>query len=214
MATEHNRRFAIAQRRQRITELYLQGWSQAAIATELNISQSTVSDDVQYVRKKWHESAVKNFDQLRALELQKLDYIERESWAAWQRSQKPAQSATVTGAGNGQHTRKSMKNQIGDPRFLQQVNHCIAQRRALMGLDVLPAPNPLEGQPDAKMSVAARRERILALVNSIRERERFGPTGTGSDDSQSGDVRNGDQRRPVEDGEAPGPAGPGLIKCD
>jgi hypothetical protein len=214
MATEHNRRFAVSQRRQRITELYLQGWSQAAIASELNIAQSTVSDDVQHVRKKWHESAVKNFDQLRALELQKLAYIEREAWAAWQRSQKPAQSAVVSGEGAGQHTRKSMKNQIGDPRFLQQVNHCIAQRRALMGLDVLPAPNPLEGQPDGTISLEVRRERVLALIHSFGERERIGAAGAGSDDGQPGDVRDGDQRGPVEDGQAPGPAGQGPARID
>ena len=135
MATQHNHRFIVTQRRLRVTELYLQGWPQGAIATELNVAQSTVCEDLKYVRRKWEQSAISNFDELRTRELQKLDYIEREAWGAWQRSQKPAQSATVTGEGNGQQTRKSMKHQIGDPRFLEQVSKCISQRRAMTGLD-------------------------------------------------------------------------------
>lgn len=135
MATQHNRRFAVTQRRQRVTELYLKGWSQAAIAIDLNVSQSTVSEDVKYVRRKWEQSAIRNFDELRTRELQKLDFIEREAWGAWERSQKPAQSATVTGEGHGQQTRKSMKNQIGDPRYMDLVSKCISHRRAITGLD-------------------------------------------------------------------------------
>jgi predicted transcriptional regulator len=135
MATQHNRRFAVTQRREKVTELYVKSWSQASIAGELNVSQSTVSEDVQYVRRKWEQSAIRNFDELRTRELHKLDFIEREAWDAWERSKKPAQSATVTGEGNGQQTRKSMKNQTGDPRFLDQVSKCISHRRAITGLD-------------------------------------------------------------------------------
>jgi hypothetical protein len=135
MATQHNRRFAATQRRQKVTDLYLKGWSQSAIATELNVSQSTVCEDLKFIRRKWEQSAIRNYDELRTRELHKLDFIESEAWAAWDRSQKPAQSATVTGEGNGQHTKKSMKHQVGDPRFLDQVSKCITHRRAITGLD-------------------------------------------------------------------------------
>jgi hypothetical protein len=135
MSSRQNRRFTASQRRLQVSELYLKSWTQAAIAAHLNVSQSTVSEDVRYLIKKWEQSAIRNVDELRARELLKLDYMERESWAGWERSQKPAQSAVVTGEGNGQQTRKSMKNQIGDPRFLDQVSKCIAHRRAITGLD-------------------------------------------------------------------------------
>ena len=162
MATNHNRRFALAQRRQKVTDLYLQGWSEVSIAAELNVSQATVSSDVQYVRKKWEASAIRNFDELRTRELQKLDYIEREAWAAWQRSQKPAQSAVVNGEGNGERARKTLKNQYGDPRFLDQVNKCISQRRAITGLDA-----PLEvtevPTPETPLILLSREERTIRL---------------------------------------------------
>jgi hypothetical protein len=153
MATYHNRRFAVAQRRLKITEFYLKGWSQSAIAVELNVSQSTVSKDLRHVHRHWEESAVRNYDKLKMREIQTVDYLQREGFAAWERSQKPSQSATMTGEGNGQQTRKSVKNQVGDPRFLDLVSKCIAHRRAIMGLDaplqmadVTPAPpeEPIE----------------------------------------------------------------------
>jgi len=193
MATEHNRRFATAQRRQMITELYLQGWSQSEIAQHLEVAQSTISKDVQHVRRQWEKSALRNFDQLRAQEVHKLDFVEREAWAAWERSQKPSQSAVVTdqGGATGQRTRKSLKHQIGDPRFLDQVNKCVAQRRALMGLDALPNLTP-EGREDAA-SLEIRRERVIALLTAISQRERIGGPGAGPDDCQPGDVRGGDE---------------------
>jgi hypothetical protein len=135
MPATARRKFAQARRRQQVAELYLKGWSQPAIAQELNVAQSTVNSDIRAVEQEWIASGVRDFDLARELELQKLKMLERESWDAWKRSQKPAQSATVTGEGTGNNTRKNIKNQVGDPRFLDQINRCIAQRRTLLGLD-------------------------------------------------------------------------------
>jgi hypothetical protein len=118
-----------------VSEFYLQGWSQTSIAAHLRVTQSTVNGDIRAIQSEWRASGIRNFDLIREVELRKLDRLERESWSAWERSQKPVQSAVVTGDGSGRQTRKSMKNQVGDPRFLDQVNKCIAQRRTLLGLD-------------------------------------------------------------------------------
>jgi hypothetical protein len=206
MATQHNHRFAVVQRRQRVTELYLKGWSQAAIAEELKVSQATVSGDIRHVRRQWEESAVRNFDELRSRELEKLGIIEREAWGAWDRSQKPAQSATVTGEGGGQRTRKSLKQQVGDPRFLDLVSKCIMQRRAITGLDVVPIPAPAEGGFDGNVSLEVRHERIQTLISAYLERAGVGEAGTGPHGEQSGDVCPGDEPGPLEDSQAPAAA--------
>ncbi len=208
MATEHNRRFAVAQRRYKVTELYLKKWSQAAIAAELNVSQSTVSEDVQFVRRKWEQSADRNFDELRTRELQTLDYIEREAWAAWERSQKPAQSAVVSGEGPAQQTRKSMKHQIGDPRFLDQVNKCIAQRRAITGIDLAPVPPASENQFDGNVTLEVRQQRVDTLIQAYLARQRLGDVGTRVDDGQPRNVCGGNEPGAVDDGPAPDAAGP------
>jgi len=165
MSSPQNQRFARAERRHKVSELYLQAWSQSAIAHELGVTQSTVSSDIRAVQDQWKASGIRNFDLIRELELRKLDRLEREAWAAWERSQKPVQSAVVTGAGAGQQTRKSMKNQVGDPRFLEQVNKCIAQRRTLLGLDaplqvadVTPLPSETPDQ---------RRSRLQQIFRTI-----------------------------------------------
>jgi len=207
MATRHNRRFAITERRQKVTELYLEGWSQSAIATELNIAQSTVSDDIQHVRRKWEQSALQNYDELRSLADQKLQHIEHEAWAGWRRSQKPAQSAVVSGEGVAQQSRKSMKNQYGDPRFLDLVNKCIAQRRALLGLDVLPATAPMEGQENELVSLDERRERVLTLFTAFGHRERISQVGAAIDGDQPRGICTGDQPGTLEIGPAPDVAG-------
>ena len=210
MSTRHNKRFVLAHRRQQVAELYLQGLAQSTIAEQLAVAQATVSADLEHIRKLWQESAIRDFAEVRSREMQKLDLIEREAWAAWQRSQKPAQSAVVTGSapGPGQQSRKTMKNQYGDPRFLQQVNQCISQRRGLLGLDVLPAPVTPQETFDANVSLEVRRQRVFALAAAVTAGGRIGTAGTGPDQGQPGDVRDGDQRRALENGTPPLPPGP------
>src|SRR5436190_12314643 len=106
MNQAHNREIDVWHRRRQVAELSLQGWSQPAIAEHLEVSQPTICADLKAIRQEWRDSAVRDFDELRAIELQKLDFMEREAWAGWFRSQKPAQSAVVTGDGTGNLTRK------------------------------------------------------------------------------------------------------------
>jgi len=212
MGNRNNDELDVLHRRKQVVELYLQGWSQPAIADHLQVSQPTICGDLKAIRQDWRDSTIRDFDELRATELQKLDLIEREAWGAWQRSQKPAQSAVVTGEGQDQRARKSMKHQYGDPRFLQLVSHCIGQRRAILGLDVLLGPVQQENPWNDNVNLDARRERILTLVAAIGQRERIGGTGTPVDHSQPGDVRAGDERRAVEDGPPSRLPGPDSIE--
>lgn len=131
MPVPKNRRHAIIDRRHEVSELYLQGWTQTSIAAELRVTQSTVSDDIRAIQNEWRASGIRNFDLIREVELRKLDRLEREAWAAWERSQKPAESEVIS----GDRTSKSLRNQVGDPRYLEQIGKCIAQRRTLLGLD-------------------------------------------------------------------------------
>lgn len=206
MGNRFNRRFAVEKRRRQVVELYLQGTAQGAIAEQLGISQSTVSDDLKAVRKLWRESSIRDFDELRSMELEKIDLIEREAWAAWKRSQKPAQSATVTGEGAAERRRKSMKNQVGDPRFLILISQCIGQRRSLLGLDVLPAAAPIEESFDANLTPELRRERVVALITAIRERDRDRAAGTDAASGQPGHVRHANEPGNMDTGPAPDPA--------
>ena len=133
----------VAERRQRIANLYLQGWSQSSIAEQLQIAQTTVSRDLKRIQAEWRASAIRDFDTQCGIELQKLDRLECEAWAAWERSQKPSQQARVR-ATSEQNADRVIKNQVGDPRFLEQVHKCIAARCALLGLDNQPRAETTE----------------------------------------------------------------------
>jgi predicted transcriptional regulator len=124
-----------------VADLYLQRCTQVTIAERLGISQPTVCDDIKKIRAEWRNSAIRDFDQSCELELRTIDWLQREAAEAWERSKKPAQSAVIHGDGTSAPTRKTLKNQNGDPRYLDAIQKCIASRCALLGLN---APQRLE----------------------------------------------------------------------
>lgn len=142
----------IASRRVSVSELLLQGKTYRQIATELKIkSTRTVSDDVEAVIAEWKAEQKHNVDAWVALELSKVGRIEEQSWNAWERSQRDAETvstetATVTiRAGRGHDSvevpalsnkeTRTRKGQVGDPRFLDAALKCVVKRCDLLGLD-------------------------------------------------------------------------------
>jgi len=147
MAVSRAKKAEVARRRRAVSDLYIQGHSQVAIAEQLGVSQPTVSTDLQCIRRQWRESAIRDLDALRERELRKLDAVELEAWKAWQRSQRPSQAAVMTTDGTNQKTQKKVAEQVGDVRFLDQIQKCVAGRRSLLGLDapVKVAPTSPDG---------------------------------------------------------------------
>jgi hypothetical protein len=172
MPTTPQKKLEIVKRRQQVAEFYLQSWTQAAIAEHLGLDQSTISDDLRAIRRDWRESTIRDFDLAQAEELQKTDRIEREAWAAWQRSQKPAQSAVMNGDGAGGATRKSVKNRDGDPRMLDLVLKCGVARRNLLGLDAPTriAPVTPDGRNPYRLAVAQLSLDELRALKNVQTR--------------------------------------------
>jgi ATP/maltotriose-dependent transcriptional regulator MalT len=164
MCARHARRLAIAQRRQQVARLYLQGQSQVEIAQELRTAQSTISKDLDKIHAAWRESAIRDFDAQRDLELARLNQIEREAWAAWERSQRPAQQAVVEGETSGsQRSRRTVRNQYGDPRFLELAWRCNEQRRKMLGLDAPTQIAPAAAEI-APLTAEQRRTHVAAIL--------------------------------------------------
>jgi hypothetical protein len=212
MALHRTQPLKISERREQVADLYVKGWRQMAIAEKLDISQATVCLDLKAIQKFWRESAVRNFDAARDLELQKLDRIEYEAWGAWTESKKPAQSATMTEGTRQQQTRKTLKNQHGNPRYLELIARCIAQRCMILGLNMLPA----NSDENAHVSLAfdARRDRVIGVFATLRERGRAEGPGAGPPVIDAGDVRLDGERGALEDGPAPGAPGPDDPRVD
>ena len=167
MYVRPDKKLRIAKRRQQVAVLYLQGNTQVAIAREVGAQQPTISNDIKAIQKEWRESAIRDFDLLREEELQKLAQIEVEAWAAWVRSQKPAQEARVRDS-DPSNAVKTMKSRTGDPRFLEIVMKCSASRRELLGLDapVKVAPTTPDGEQPYHAYVIAELMRISEKATS------------------------------------------------
>lgn len=156
-----------------ITDLYLRGKSQGEIADLLTsatkdgvrvrayeISRAMVKSDLEAVRKVWLARCIEGYDQKQAEELAKIDRIESEAWAAWERSIGKVKISTieyapVTDQKTGATKMSPMKgkdrteDRAGDPRFLERISWCVERRIKMFGLDA-----PLE-------LTAAELERML-----------------------------------------------------
>ncbi|MBI1904530.1 MAG: helix-turn-helix domain-containing protein [Planctomycetia bacterium] len=204
MPVSRSKKLAIARRRQQVADLYIQGWTQTEIAGKVGVGQPTVCNDLQVIQGEWRASMIRDFDLTREVELRKLDRIEREAWAAWERSQKPAQSAELSD-GAATPTRKRVKNQYGDPRFLAQINQCIMNRKALLGLDAAPQSTDAD---DGNLEI--QRASVVALVATLRDRAGTAPIAGLLGAEQPGLVRAGDEPGALANGAAPGLPGPGA----
>lgn len=161
---------SLSRRRAAVADLYIQGWRQLDIANHVGVAQSTVSLDIAAIHKMWRESSIRDFDVLREGELRKLDRLEREAWLAWERSQKPAQAAVMSTDGDRQRTQKTVKEQTGDPRYLDIIHKCNIARRALLGLDAPTKITPTS--PDGQHSYHAY---VMAELMRLAETAQQGP---------------------------------------
>ena len=160
----------ILRRREKVADLYCRGATQSQIAERVSVSQRQVSDDLQKVRAWWLESALRSFDDLKSQELAKLDQIEREAWAAWERSvgTHKIERAEKRSSIQGDTTLASVvKEKLdGDPRYLQIVGNCVAKRCEILGLS-----GPVKRQPEIAVDVVSARERLAGELARMHERQ-------------------------------------------
>ncbi len=95
-------------------------------------------------------------------------------WSAWERSQKPAQSARFQeGAGAGRSD-KTVRNQYGDSRFLELVLKCSSERRVLLKLN-LETP-VVQNNVSIQLTHDEREQHITALLLELQEKLPAPPT--------------------------------------
>ena len=143
----------------RIASLYLQQWTQAEIAREVGLSQGMISNDLKLIQNRWREETAFNLDEAKGKELARLDALEREYWAAWERSKnertkkrQETDGKAKDGKPNVKKLSIQMEQRDGNPAFLDGVRNCIADRRKLLGLDA-PTKSELTGANGGALTV-------------------------------------------------------------
>jgi hypothetical protein len=166
-------KFRIAARRQIVGSLYLQGKFQDEIAQVVKVDRGTVSRDLQAIQEEWLKSGLMDLNAAKARELARIDEVERNAWAGWEKSQKDAETMEVTGTAQGgksmpDKVKKTTHRRGGDPKYLDIVLNCVRQRRDILGLD---APKKLEhggfdgGPIPIQLNDEQLVERARAIIN-------------------------------------------------
>jgi hypothetical protein len=147
--------------RKEISELYLQGVSFKRI-TEIitnkyypgymnnkdgkRLRLSFVQNDIDAIIKEWKRTAVNNVDMLRAVEIEKINNLEKTYWAAWERSlQEKSQSTTERAEDLTVRllARVVKTESDGNSSYLAGIQWCIDKRCKLLGLDA-PVKNEIK----------------------------------------------------------------------
>ena len=131
-------------------------------------------EDLKEIRREWRAAAVRDFEMGRQIEVRKLDRLEREAWAAWECSRQASHVVVVSEMGERQRTKKTVREEVGNSRFLEIVHKCIASRRTLLGLDapMRIAPTTPDGKEPYRMAVEHLSVDELRLLKKLRDRSR------------------------------------------
>lgn len=133
------------ERRQEVARLYIQGHSQADIASRMGVNQATISRDLVAIEEEWRERSSSELQRHKTVQLARIDEMERVYWDAWISSKGTVRTKTVKEAKPNQTTEDGgpklgikqvvrTKELIGNPDFLKGVEWCIAERSKLLGL--------------------------------------------------------------------------------
>jgi hypothetical protein len=151
---------AVDARRARVASYKVRGFSirqtAAALAGDGVLNPSTkkpwsikvICEDLQELAARWQADAKRDVGEHQARELERLDEMERQAWAAWHRGiGKKQQTFTERrdGGRGGGGSKASVRTEDlnGDPRFLQVLLDCQERRAKLLGLD---APTRIDAQ--------------------------------------------------------------------
>lgn len=127
----------ILERRAKVAELLLKGYTKLQTARELGVSERTVENDRSSFKKELRESTLWTYGEYVEIERQRLEMIGREALDAWER---PDEEITVKTDVNGKLIDRTIKDKGRDGRFLETAIRASESRRKLLGLDSTPAP--------------------------------------------------------------------------
>lgn len=144
--------------KEEVRRLLARRYTQEQIAAELGISQPAVSRWKKKIEADAQAAAADRALEIRAT-LDSLAEVEREAWAAWERSKEAARTE-VSESGVGpkgpmSKDRTTETYQVGDSTYLNVILACQTQRRALLGLDA-----PTKAQEFVMQELRAGLERL------------------------------------------------------
>lgn len=161
-----------------IGQMYLLRIPQHEIAESLGLSRQQIGYDLTELFTRWKATAVAHYDEAIGRELARLDIVERNAWAGYERTNGVVQKRTsrpVKGKRRNQTgdgyvvVEVESKDQAGDPKYLAIILRCVELRAKLLGLVDFDLH---KGDQDVQLERGGAREHLERLLISE-------PTGTG-----------------------------------
>jgi hypothetical protein len=134
MAAPKRTKFERERDLERISAMYLQGYTQTYIAEEIGVSQPVIYRDLDEVKKRWRESSVMSMTEAKARELERIDVLENTYWDAWRRSNEERTKTRTSATEAGKAAFVEKETLIGEKRYLEGVQWCIEQRCKILGI--------------------------------------------------------------------------------
>lgn len=169
MAGEKRTRAQRLADREKIAGLLLKAWTVPMIARELKLSEATINREKRILTEEWKQAAVEDIAAIKARELRKLDDLELEARAEWERSKQAYQKKVVEDVVNrksdtGRNVKAKVETieQFGDPRYLGILLEIQKRRASLLGTD---APQKIAPtNPDGSALSKEHRDAIVAAA--------------------------------------------------
>jgi hypothetical protein len=187
----------ILSRRSKVASLLVRGeMNHYEITRKLGMEESqrsTISRDIQAIKAEWRLAAVRNFDDAVGRELAKLDSLEAEMWAAWERSKTPREVTRTRhrtgGKTAGDEAERRKEHRDGNPQFAQMILSCIDRRCKLLGLDPERQPDgmPPPGTKGKDLTDDERERAYNRLLSKLASRN-GAPAGDGASHSNGSPV--------------------------
>ena len=92
MATTPQKHLEVLERRKDVARRYLRGEPQYEIARAFDVDAGTISRDLMALREQWQAEALTDTAELKAMQLAKIDEVERNAWVAFAKSQEDAET--------------------------------------------------------------------------------------------------------------------------
>lgn len=149
-------------RKEEIRRLLARRYTQEQVAAELGMTRQSVQYWAERIAAEAQEAAADRVAEIRAT-LDSLAEVEREAWAAWERSKRPAVTSRrergQTVKGRVRVAQRTVVGQSGDSSYLNVILSVNTQRRALLGLDA-----PTKAQQFVMDELRAGLERLRAKL--------------------------------------------------
>ena len=174
-----------------LARLYVKGTSQMEISKRIGISQAQVSIDLKKLLKQWQDTRLNEIDRYKHEQLLRVNMIEEEMWAAWEKSKTKGKKTTTKGKAGKLIEKKDpltgMKSKVegdeeywrvgeqeeepigGDMQYMNGIQWCMQERAKILGLYAPKKVANTDPTGEKEAGISAKEE-LMGMLTGIVKR--------------------------------------------